>query len=95
MEARTSKINLSTHEYNPDAPAEAIALIAGANATRRAASIDPSSKSYQRIARRIAKNALRGAVKAVCLLGDAKDIREASYLLAGVLARVQSAGGGK
>ena len=62
---------------------------------RRVVSIDPSSKSYQRMARRLALNTLRATVKAVCRLGDVKDIRECSYLLAGVLARVQSAGGGK
>ena len=62
---------------------------------RRAVSIDPSSKSFQRMARRIAVNSLRGAVKAVCRLGDVKDIREASYLVAGVLARVNAKDGGK
>ena len=62
---------------------------------RRAVSIDPSSKSFHRMARRLALNTLRATVKAVCRLGDIKDIREASYLVAGVLARVQSAGGGK
>ena len=47
------------------------------------------------MARRLALNTLRATVKAVCRLGDIKDIRECSYLLAGVLARVQSVGGGK
>ena len=84
MEARTSKLNNFTH-YDTSTGV----------AARPAVSTDPASKSYQRLARRIAVNALRGAVAALCRLGDVKDIREASYLLAPVLVRVQSAGGGK
>ena len=66
-----------------------------AAAGRKPVSIDPASKSYQRLARRIAVNSLRGAVKAVCRLGDVKDIRESSFLVAGVLARVNAKGGSK
>ena len=62
---------------------------------RRAVSIDPSSKSFQRMARRLALNTLRATVKAVCRLGDVKDIRECSYLVGAVLTRLQAKGGGK
>ena len=62
---------------------------------RRPVSLDPSSKSYQRLARRFAVNALRGTVKAVCLLGDIKDIREASFAVGAVLVRVNAKDGGK
>ena len=63
----------------------------------RPANLDngPLAGVPKRLARRIAVNSLRAAVKAVCRLGDVKDIRECSYLLAGVLARVQGNGGGK
>ena len=84
VEARTSKINNFTDYDN--------SIFVAA----RRANLDngPLAGVSQRLARRIAVNALRGAVKAVCLLGDLPDIRESAYLVAGVLARVNAKGGG-
>lgn len=57
---------------------------------RRPASLDPTSKTYIRLARRIALRSLNEAVRALKISGDFADIREAGYLVSGVVQRMNA-----